>query len=115
MHFKYRCDPVPNVHKRSHGHYYRNFSYAREMRLVSDPDISKLVRPSRNIKNLPTPWDLEKVRCIEKNWKSQGKYKRQWEHNISNKHMDTISNYNKRSNSTHYMVEEDSMMDEDIA
>lgn len=112
-HFKYRYDPVPNVHKPSGGHYYRAFSHVRDLKLASDPDISDFIRPSRNIRNLPNPYDLEKTRCIQKNWKSQGKYKKQWEHNIYGRsNIDTIKGFDKRHLDN---MEDCIMMDEDIA
>ena len=111
--FKFRYDPVPNVHKLSGGHYYRAFSHLRDLRSAADPEISCLIRPSRNLRNLPNPYDLERVRDYQRNWKSQGKYRKQWEHNLYGRNnMDTVKGFNKR----HLDYDEYSiLMDEDIA
>ena len=111
--FKYRYDPVPNVHKLSGGHYYRVFSHVRDLRLAADPEIEGLIRPARNTRNLPNPYDLEKVRDYQKNWKSQGKYRKQWEHNLFGRgNIDTVKVFNKRHQNNDDSLDE---IEEDIA
>ena len=98
---RFRVDPVPFVHHIGGGGYYRNISYGQAKRLAADPETAKFNRPSRNLRNLPDVYDLEPVRDCERNWKSQGKCRKQWEHRLNSKKSATyvVKGFNKRANS----------------
>lgn len=75
--FKYRYDPVPNVHK------YSNFSSYRKANTLQERkkyfEYKEFVRAKRNFKNLPNSWsDLYRSDMINDNWKTSKKKKKQW-------------------------------------
>lgn len=73
--FFFRCSPVPEIHKYSHGSWYRRPHTLNEMKQNSDPEYSKYTRPARRL--LPTTWDDIYVEHY-KSWKHCTKKRKQW-------------------------------------
>lgn len=74
---EFRKDPVPCRRGKRKRRCLRRMRTYQEIRETSYKEVEGFTRKSRG-KKLPTVWD-DMVRHIEKNWKSQGKYKKQWE------------------------------------
>lgn len=82
LNIRYRIDPVPTTgKKRYRSRYYRKFAIHNEIKSNSDVEIKEFVRPRRNPNGLISIYGIfdYPVRKNEKNWKSQGKKKHQWE------------------------------------
>ena len=75
---EFRRDPIPYTGAKYRGHYYRRPKSMNEKRKAADVEYKQYVKPKRNVRNLPDAWDDEKVRHIEKCWKSQSKKRKQW-------------------------------------
>ena len=75
---EFRKDPIPHTGFKHRGNYYRRFKTTNEKRKSADVEYKQYVKPKRNFRNLPDTWDEEKVRHIDKCWKSQSKKKKQW-------------------------------------
>lgn len=89
--FEFRKDPVPHTGGHHCGHYYRHFSMARQNQIMrSDPTFIKECGKERGSKSDYDPWIMEKIRHRDKNWKSFGKYRHQWEKHLP-KHMDKLN------------------------
>ena len=74
---EFRRDPIPYTGAKYRGHYYRRPKSMNEKRKAADVEYKQYVKPKRNVRNLPDAWDDEKVRHIEKCWKSQSKMRKQ--------------------------------------
>lgn len=83
--FRYRFDPVPDVHKdkrRHFGDYYKNFRiYKRERSLYNDH--KEFVRRKRSPRSLPDPWDDYQRGDIKtrRSWKNK-KVRKQYMKNL---------------------------------
>ena len=91
--YTFRKDPVPRTGICYHGYeYYRAPKIHRLMVQSSIPEYKDFRKGNERAENLPT-WD-DRVRHIDKSWKTSCKIRRQWQKHVR-KHVDTI-NYNKR-------------------
>ena len=80
--YTFRCDPVPNVHKCHWGSYYRlpKLHQVRKQNSVMEEDYKEFNSTKYGYKNLPT-WD-DRVRCINRSWKSSYKVRKQWQKHV---------------------------------
>lgn len=70
----FRDGPVPGIHKRKSGHYFRRIKTTQERRLSQDHTY---IRSKRNHKHLPNSWDDIPRGRLGRSWKNQKKRK-QW-------------------------------------
>lgn len=77
--YKYRKDPVPNIHHPRGYKVYHGISVMNEKRHAADPDNTKFYRGSRGV-NLPNVYDTEPMRDWRNTgWKRQGpRMRKQW-------------------------------------
>lgn len=99
----FRRGPVPytGCHHGYHG--FRRISTMNEIRQTCNPESEPFNRASRAY-NLPTSWDDIDRDWRDSGWKSQGKNKHQWEHNVKEKIKHkmgkctfVVKGYNKRN------------------
>lgn len=76
---EFRKGPIPmtGVNHSHRGSLYRHPKTLNEMKLNSDVEEKEYVRPKRRPNNLPNVWD-EKIRHIDKSWKTNSKKRKQW-------------------------------------
>lgn len=77
--YTFRCDPVPNVHKRHWGSYYRipKLHQVKKQNTVMEDEYKEFNSTKYDYKRLPV-WD-DRVRCINRSWKSSYKVRKQWQ------------------------------------
>ena len=78
---EFRRGPVHHVHKMRGGCYCKSIKTFNEVKHTSSPEMRSYNRGSRG-ENLPDPWDYERARGTQDNWKAQGKHEHQWEHSV---------------------------------
>lgn len=76
--YEYRKDPVPYTHKYRGGPYQRGPRTAKIVRMYKNPEYKEFNRGS--VTMIPTWWD-DKRRTVQRSWKSQSKFRHQWEKN----------------------------------
>lgn len=76
--YEYRKDPVPYTHKWRGGPYQRGPRTAKIVRMYKNPEYKEFNRGS--VTMVPTWWD-DKRRTVQRSWKSQSKFRHQWEKN----------------------------------
>ena len=88
---KFRDGPWPTIGHKFCYRWFRRIRTTNERRHYYDDNVASLTRASRG-KNLPDTWDEITRDYHDKGWKSQCKYKHQWEHRLNphNKRIDTI-------------------------
>lgn len=98
----FRRGPVNNIRKwRGGGGYYRMYRCYGALRDAADPENKEFIRKSRSISNLPDSWSDERYRDSERNWKSQGRYHKQWEKGVATRNKKSksyvIKNFSKHN------------------
>lgn len=76
--YEYRKDPVPYTHKWRGGPYQRAPRTAKIVRMYKNPEYKKFNRGS--VTMIPIWWD-DRRRTVQRSWKSQSKFRHQWEKN----------------------------------
>ena len=76
--YEYRKDPVPYTHKYRGGPYQRGPRTAKIVRMYGNPEYKRFNRGS--VTMVPTWWD-DRCRTVQRSWKSQFKFRHQWEKN----------------------------------
>lgn len=73
----FRRTPVVGIHKLRGGPHIRPRKIKQIKTMYANPEYKEFNRGSK--KEYPLGWWDDWYRCTEKNWKSQGKYRHQWE------------------------------------
>lgn len=76
--YKYRKGPVPYTHKYCGGPHQRGPRTAKIVRMYGNPEYKEFNRGS--VTMVPTWWD-DRRRTVQRSWKSQSKFRHQWEKN----------------------------------
>lgn len=76
--YEYRKSPVPYTHKYCGGPHQRGPRTAKIIRMYKNPEYKEFNRGS--VTMIPTWWD-DKRRTVQRSWKSQSKFRHQWEKN----------------------------------
>lgn len=76
--YEYRKDPVPYTHKWRGGPSQRAPRTAKIIRMYGNPEYKDFNRGSASM--VPTWWD-DRRRTVQRSWKSQSKFRHQWEKN----------------------------------
>lgn len=93
--YRFRVDPVPNVHKYHchRGSYYRRPQIGRLLRQSSEIEYKEFIKGDERKENMPT-WD-DRPRHNDKSWKTSYKCRKQWQKHVR-KHVST-SYYNRKA------------------
>lgn len=79
--YKFRRGPVPGIHKRKYGHYYKHPRIKQKLILASIPEYKEYIRPKEY--ETKSYWcDDYGPRHFDKSWKTNKKVKHQWQKNL---------------------------------